>query len=77
MTLVALGDSYECIGVLSKEAVIPVMALSLPGIAIWGRFTRAFTLEVMKEDYVRTARSKGLSEFTSCDVTCFATPCFP
>jgi peptide/nickel transport system permease protein len=33
------------------------------GIAIWGRSTRAFTLEVMKEDYVRTARSKGLSEF--------------
>ncbi len=64
VTLGALGDSYECIGVLSKEAVIPVMALSLPGIAIWGRFTRAFTLEVMKEDYVRTARSKGLSEFT-------------
>jgi ABC-type dipeptide/oligopeptide/nickel transport system permease component len=38
--------------------------LSLPGIAIWGRYTRAFTLEVMKEDYVRTARSKGLSEYT-------------
>ena len=34
-----------------------------PGIAVWGRFTRAFTLEVMKEDYVRTARAKGLSEF--------------
>ncbi len=59
-----LGDSYECIGVISKEAMIPLLALSLPGIAVWGRFTRAFTLEVMKEDYVRTARSKGLSEFT-------------
>ena len=41
----------------------PVLALSLPGIAIWGRFTRAFTVDVMKEDYVRTARSKGLSEY--------------
>jgi peptide/nickel transport system permease protein len=59
-----LGPSYECIGVISKEAIIPVLALALPGIAVWGRFTRAFTLEVMKEDYVRTARSKGLSEFT-------------
>jgi ABC-type dipeptide/oligopeptide/nickel transport system permease component len=58
-----LGDSYECIGVISREAVIPLAALSLPGIAVWGRFTRAFTLEVMKEDYVRTARAKGLSEF--------------
>jgi ABC-type dipeptide/oligopeptide/nickel transport system permease component len=63
VVLPALGDSYECIGVLSKEAIVPIMALSLPGVAVWGRFTRAFTLEVMKEDYVRTARAKGLSEF--------------
>jgi peptide/nickel transport system permease protein len=63
VTISALGPSYECIGVFSKEAIIPILALSLPGIAIWGRFTRAFTLEVMKEDYVRTARSKGLSEY--------------
>jgi oligopeptide transport system permease protein len=59
-----LGSNYECIGVFSTEAIIPIAVLSLPGIAIWGRYTRAFTLDVMKEDYVRTARSKGLSEFT-------------
>ena len=64
VTLGILPESYECIGVISTEAIIPLMALSLPGIAVWGRFTRAFTLEVMREDYVRTARSKGLSEFT-------------
>jgi ABC-type dipeptide/oligopeptide/nickel transport system permease component len=58
-----LGQNYECIGVISKEAIIPVLALSIPGVAVWGRYTRAFTLEVMKEDYVRTARAKGLSEF--------------
>lgn len=63
VVLPMLGDSYECIGVISREAIIPLLALSLPGIAVWGRFTRAFTLEVMKEDYVRTARAKGLSEF--------------
>jgi len=63
VVLSALPDSYECIGVFSREAVIPIAALSLPGVAVWGRFTRAFTLEVMKEDYVRTARAKGLSEF--------------
>jgi ABC-type dipeptide/oligopeptide/nickel transport system permease component len=59
-----LPQSYQCIGVFSTEAIIPILVLSLPGIAVWGRFTRAFTLEVMKEDYVRTARSKGLSEYT-------------
>jgi ABC-type dipeptide/oligopeptide/nickel transport system permease component len=58
-----LGPSYSCIGVFSTEAIIPILVLSLPGIAIWGRFTRAFTLDVMREDYVRTARSKGLSEY--------------
>ena len=58
-----LGDNYSCIGVISKEAIIPILALSIPGVAIWARYTRAFTLEVMKEDYVRTARAKGLSEF--------------
>jgi ABC-type dipeptide/oligopeptide/nickel transport system permease component len=63
VTLTFLGQSYECIGVISREAIIPILALSVPGIAVWGRYTRAFTLEVMKEDYVRTARAKGLSEY--------------
>ena len=57
-----VGESYECLGVVSKEAIVPIIALSLPGIAIWGRYTRAFTLGVLREDYVRTARSKGISE---------------
>jgi peptide/nickel transport system permease protein len=59
-----LPDSYQSLGVLSTEAIIPLIALSLPGVAIWGRYTRAFTLDVMREDYIRTARAKGLSEFT-------------
>lgn len=59
-----LGDSYSCIGVISKEAVIPLMALILPGFAYLARFVRAVTLEVLNEDYVRTARSKGLTEVT-------------
>ncbi len=59
-----LGQSYECIGVFSREAIIPIVALSLPAVAVWARFTRAFTLDVMKEDYIRTARSKGLSEYS-------------
>ncbi|MPZ49454.1 MAG: ABC transporter permease subunit [Dehalococcoidia bacterium] len=62
VTLDFLPQGYECIGVLSAEAVIPIIALSLPAVAIWGRYTRAFTLEVMREDYVRTARAKGIPE---------------
>lgn len=59
-----LGENYECIGVVSTEAILPIIVLSVPGIAAWARFTRAFTLDVLHEDYVRTARSKGLGEFT-------------
>jgi ABC-type dipeptide/oligopeptide/nickel transport system permease component len=62
--LPALGADYSCIGVLSREAIIPLVVLSIPGIASWARFTRAFTLDVLREDYIRTARSKGLSERT-------------
>jgi ABC-type dipeptide/oligopeptide/nickel transport system permease component len=58
-----LPNGYNCIGVFSSEAIIPIIVLAVPGIAIWARYTRAFTLDVLKEDYVRTARSKGISEF--------------
>ena len=64
VSLEFLGDSYRCIGVISKETIIPIIALSLPAVASWARYTRAFTLGVLREDYVRTARAKGVSETT-------------
>ena len=51
-------------GIFSKHIIIPALALSLPGIAGVARLMRATTLDVLKEDYVRTARAKGLQEFT-------------
>jgi ABC-type dipeptide/oligopeptide/nickel transport system permease component len=51
-------------GIFDKHIVIPALALSLPGIAGVARLMRAMTLDVLKEDYVRTARAKGLREFT-------------
>jgi ABC-type dipeptide/oligopeptide/nickel transport system permease component len=51
-------------GIFSKRIVMPALALSLPGIAGVARLLRATTLDVLKEDYVRTARAKGLREFT-------------
>jgi len=44
--------------------VLPTVALSTYGTAQLGRFTRASMLEVMRHDYVLTARSKGLREGT-------------
>jgi peptide/nickel transport system permease protein len=42
--------------------VLPVSVLTLPYLAGWSRFMRSSMLEVLRQDYVRTARSKGLRE---------------
>jgi peptide/nickel transport system permease protein len=45
-----------------KQAIMPVMVLALFQAATFMRFVRASMLESIHQDYVRTARSKGLSE---------------
>lgn len=44
------------------HAVLPVAALSALRVASFMRYTRSAMLEVIRQDYIRTARSKGLSE---------------
>ena len=44
-----------------KALLLPAIALALVQAAILARVTRSAVLEVMREDYVRTARAKGLS----------------
>jgi peptide/nickel transport system permease protein len=45
-----------------RSLLLPAVALGLVQAAILTRTTRAAMLEVLREDYVQTARSKGLSE---------------
>lgn len=45
-----------------KALVLPTVALSAASTAIIARMTRSSLLEVIREDYVRTARAKGLTE---------------
>jgi len=45
-----------------EKMVLPALALGVNSSAIIGRLTRASMLQVIREDYIRTARSKGLSE---------------
>ncbi len=45
-----------------KYAIMPVVALGLGGSALLARLTRASLLQVIREDYIRTARAKGLAE---------------
>jgi len=46
---------------LAKHLILPAFALAAAPIAVVARMTRSSTLEVTGADYVRTARSKGLS----------------
>lgn len=46
----------------ARHLVLPAISLGLVVIALIARMTRASVLEVLKEDYVRTARAKGITE---------------
>ena len=45
-----------------KDLILPSFCLGIGPAAILARLTRSSILEVMREDYVRTARGKGLNE---------------
>jgi len=45
-----------------RHLIMPVIALSIGSIGSWARYQRATFLEVIGQDFIRTARSKGLSE---------------
>jgi peptide/nickel transport system permease protein len=45
-----------------KQAILPVICLSLAPIGILTRQTRSAMLEVIQQDYMRTAKSKGLAQ---------------
>ncbi len=47
-------------GVAWKSLILPAATLGIPIGAVLSRFTRAAMLEVLHEDYIRTARAKGL-----------------
>lgn len=47
-----------------RHLVLPAFTLGLISSAVLARLTRASMLEVLNQDYVRTARSKGLREYT-------------
>ena len=54
--------TYE--GVLHPNIILPVFVMALPGVAGVARLMRASVIQVSAEDYVRTARAKGLHERT-------------
>ncbi len=45
-----------------QRMILPVIALALPAVAALSRVIRAAMLDALTQDYVRTARAKGVSE---------------
>jgi oligopeptide transport system permease protein len=45
-----------------QQAILPAFTLGIGSAAILARLTRASMLQVLREDYIRTARAKGVSE---------------
>jgi peptide/nickel transport system permease protein len=58
-----LGKTNDLADLL-KHLIPPALVLATLPIASWSRYLRSGMLEVINQDFIRTARSKGLSEFT-------------
>jgi peptide/nickel transport system permease protein len=57
-----LQGQWAAFGAALRQILLPAITLSFPAMATIMRFTRASLLEVMGQDYVRTARAKGAME---------------
>lgn len=56
-----IGEARS-LGDLTRHLVLPAVVLGTANMALFARYTRSSTMAVLRADYVRTARSKGLEE---------------
>ncbi|WP_027350273.1 ABC transporter permease [Halotalea alkalilenta] len=56
-----IGD--QSLSDYASHLVLPTLVLALVNVAIWSRYMRSSTLDVIGEDFVRTAQAKGLSDW--------------
>ena len=57
-----ISGDWEVLNDVVKHLILPAVALSTIPLAIIARMTRSSMLEVLRQDYIRTARAKGLME---------------
>jgi peptide/nickel transport system permease protein len=57
-----MGDGQGSLASVIKHLVLPAAVIGAHSSALLARLTRASMLEVLNQDYIRTARSKGLSQ---------------
>jgi peptide/nickel transport system permease protein len=53
---------FEDFGLFVKKLIMPVFVIAIWGMAFFARQTRSSILEVLRQDYIRTAWAKGLKE---------------
>ena len=58
-----LTGNWEAFWDALRHLALPAIALSTIPLAIVARMTRSSMLEIFRQDYIKTARAKGLSEF--------------
>ncbi|WP_223068223.1 ABC transporter permease [Paenibacillus caui] len=58
-----IAGRWDQLWIVIKHLILPSIALGTIPMAVIARMTRSSMLEVMKSDYIRTARSKGLPQF--------------
>ena len=51
-------------GMFSTQAILPAFTIGVPGAFVFMRFMRASTLDVLGQEYVRTAHGKGMGQMT-------------
>jgi len=57
------STTLEIFGDIIWHMVLPVICLTYGSLAVLSRYARTGLLDVIRSDYIRTARAKGLSEF--------------
>lgn len=62
--VLTVGKDVWDIGDRLKHLIMPAFVLALAGIANYSRYLRAETLDVIRQDYIRTAEAKGLASKT-------------
>ncbi|MGP1371302.1 MAG: ABC transporter permease [Almyronema sp.] len=58
-----IQGNFQALGNVLSHLILPALTLSTIPLAILARITRSAMLEVLSQDYIRTARAKGVLEF--------------
>jgi len=62
LPIIGYTSPFDDFWMSTKQAIMPVICLSVGALAATARQTRSSMLEVIRQDYIRTAWSKGLKE---------------